>query len=137
MVAFFQGLVQTEDGLPVTVSTVGGATYYVINDQGFLRHIEADQVDRAVLAQFMQQLQEHPDEASQAMLGMLGQDDLFTKAMVDATIRNIDLDQVLVQRLPPDALQWLGMLGFRVIINLHGDVVRVDMPAAPEGWDES
>jgi hypothetical protein len=37
--------------------------------------------------------------------------------------------------LPPDAQQWLSMLGFRVVINLHGEVVRVDMPAATEEWD--
>lgn len=134
--AFFEGLVEVEDGAPVTVATVGGASYYVIDDQGFRRHVEAAQVDRIVLAQFMQQLQERPDEASQAMLRMLGQDDLFTKAMVDSTIRNIDLDQVVVQQLPPEAQQWLGMLGFRVIIDLHGEVVRVDMPAAPEDWGE-
>lgn len=134
--AFFEGLVETEDGLPVTVSTVGDTSYYVIDDQGFRRHVEAAAVDRIVLAQFMEQLQEHPDEASEAMLRLMGQDDLFTKAMVDSTIRNIDLDQVAAQSLPPEARQWLGMLGFRVIIDLHGEVVRVDMPAAPEGWDE-
>ncbi len=133
--AFFEGLIETEDGLPVAVTTVGGAPYYVIDDQGFHRHIEAAAVDRIVLAQFMEQLQAHPDEASEAMLRMMGQDDLFTKAMVDATIRNIDLDQVVAQRLPPEARQWLGMLGFRVIIDLHGEVVRVDMPAGPEDWD--
>jgi hypothetical protein len=40
---------------------------------------------------------------------------------------------VLQQQLPPDARQWLGMLGFRILIDIHGDVVRVDMPSAPEG----
>lgn len=137
--AFFEGLVETEDGLPVTVAILGDTSYYVIDDQGFRRHVEAAEVDRIVLAQFMAQLKEHPDEASEAMLRMMGQDDLFTKAMVDSTIRNVDLEQVVAQRLPPEALQWLGMLGFRVIIDLHGEVVRVDMPTAPEGpegWDE-
>jgi hypothetical protein len=28
------------------------------------------------------------------------------------------------------------MLGFRVVIDLHGEVVQVDMPAAPEGYDD-
>ncbi|MCX7708119.1 MAG: hypothetical protein N2204_08940 [Anaerolineae bacterium] len=134
--AFFEGLVETEEGLPVTVREVGGVSYYVIDDQGFLRHVEAAEVDRPVLAQFLAQLKEHQDEASEAMLRLLGQDDLFTKAMVDASIRNIDLDQVLHQRLPDDARRWLGMLGFRVVINVHGEVVRVELPAAPENWDE-
>lgn len=134
--AFFEGLVETEEGLPVTVREVGGVSYYVIDDQGFLRHVEAAEVDRPVLAQFLAQLKEHQDEASEAMLRMLGQDDLFTKAMVDASIRNIDLDQVLSLRLPDEARQWLGMLGFRVVINIHGEIVRVELPAAPESWDE-
>lgn len=134
--AFFEGLVETEEGLPVTVRQVGDVSYYVIDDRGFLRHVEAAEVDRPVLAQFLAQLKEHPDEASEAMLRLLGQDDLFTKAMVDASIRNIDLDQVLAQRLPDEARRWLGMLGFRVVINIHGEVVRVELPAAPESWDE-
>lgn len=142
--AFFEGLVETEDGTPVTVAYVSGVPYYVIDDQGFKRHVEAAAVDRIVLAQFLEQLQENRDEASTMMMRMMGQEDLFTKAMVDSTIRNINLDQVLGQRLPPDARQWLGMLGFRVIVDIHGEVVRVDMPTAPEGgfgggpagWDE-
>lgn len=134
--AFFEGLVETEEGLPVTVREIGGVSYYVIDDQGFLRHVEAAEVDRPVLAQFLAQLREHQDEASEAMLRLLGQDDLFTKAMVDASIRNIDLDQILTQRLPDEARQWLGMLGFRVVINIHGEVVRVELPAAPEDWNE-
>ncbi len=134
--AFFEGLVETEDGQPVAVSAIGDISYYVINDQGFYRHVEAAEVDRTVLARFVAQLQEHHDEASEAMLRILGQDDLFTKAMVDSTIRNVKLEEMLAQRLPPEAAQWLGMLGFRVIIDLHGEVVRVDMPTAPEGWDE-
>jgi len=134
--AFFEGLVETEDGAPVSVAYVGAESYYVIDDQGFRRHIEAGEVDRPVMAQFLAQIQEHKDEAGQAMLKMMGQDDLFTKAMVDSTLDNITLDQVIGQSLPPEARQWLSMLGFRIIINLHGEVVRVDMPAAAEGWDE-
>ena len=134
--AFFEGLVETEDGVPVTVTYIGSQSYYVVDDQGFRRHIEAGEIDRVVLAQFLTQLQEHRDEASQAMLQMMGQDDLFTKAMVDSTLNNINVDQVAGQALPPDGRQWLGMLGFRIIINLHGEVVRVDMPSAPEGYDE-
>ena len=134
--AFFEGLVETEDGAPVSVTYVGGQSFYVIDDQGFRRHVEAGEIDRAVLAQFLGQLQEHQDEASQAMLQMMGQDDLFTKAMVDSTLSNINVDQVANQALPPEGRQWMAMLGFRIVINLHGEIVRVDMPAAPQGYDE-
>lgn len=134
--AFFEGLIETEDGIPVEVTYVGGTPCYVIDDQGFRRHVEARDVDRVVLGQFLAQLQAHPDEAATAMLRLMGQDDLFTKAMVDATLRNINLEQILDQRMPPEARQWLGMLGFRVIVDLRGQVVRVDMPVAPDDWEE-
>jgi hypothetical protein len=131
--AFFEGLVVTEDGGPVEVSYIGTTAYYVIDDQGFRRHVEAREVDRPVLTQFMEQLQEHREEAVIAMLMQLGQDDLFTKAALESTVRNLRVDQILDQGLPPQARQMLGMLGFRIVVNLHGEVVRVDMPSMPEG----
>ena len=134
--AFFEGLVVTEDGEPVEVTYVGVTSHYVIDDQGFLRHVEAREVDRAVMADFVEQMAEHRDEAALAMLQLMGKDDLFTKAMVDSTLRNIDLEQVLDQGLPAEARQWLGMMGFRIVLDLHGEIVQVEMPSAPEGWDE-
>jgi hypothetical protein len=120
----------------VAVATVGGEDFYVIDDQGFKRHVEAAAIDKVVLAQFLGQMQEHSDEASQAMMRLMGSEDLFTKAAVDSTIRNVNVEQVMGQRLPPEARQWLGMLGFRIIVDYRGEIVRVDMPAAPEPDDE-
>jgi hypothetical protein len=133
--AYFEGLVQTEDGAAVDVATVGGESFYVIDDDGFRRHIAAQDVDRQVLGFFIETLRAHHDEASTAMLHMLGQEDVFTKGMVDSTLRTIQVDQVLAQRLPEEGRQMLGMMGFRVVIDLHGDVVRVDMPTAPDEDD--
>ena len=59
--AFFAGLVETEDGVPVAAVHIGGESFYVIDDQGFRRHVDAQPIDRSVLAQFLEQLQEHPD----------------------------------------------------------------------------
>jgi hypothetical protein len=134
--SFFEGLVVTEDGAPVSVTYIGATPYYVVDDQGFRRHIEAREVDRVVLEQFAGQVEANRDDAAMAMMRLMGQDDLFTKAMVDSALQNIDLDQVLGQGLPPDARQWLGMMGFRVVINLHGEVVQIDMPSSPEGPDD-
>ena len=133
---FFEGLVETEDGVPVGVATVGGEEFYVIDDQGFKRHVEAAAVDKVILEQFLEQMQEHRDEASQAMMKLMGSEDLFTKAAVDSTLKNANVDQVIGQSLPPEARQWLGMLGFRIIVNYRGEIMRVDMPAAPETDEE-
>ena len=53
--AFFEGLVETEDGVPVAAVRIGGESFYVIDDQGFRRHVDAQPIDRAVLAQFLGQ----------------------------------------------------------------------------------
>jgi hypothetical protein len=133
--AFFEGLVVTDDGAPVGVATVGGESSYVIDDDGFRRHVPAEYVDRQVLGFFLETLRQHESEASVVMLQMLGQDDIFTKGMVDSTLRNINVEQVLAQRLPVEGRQMLGMMGFRVVIDRHGELVRVEMPAAPEADD--
>ena len=133
--AFFEGLVVSEDGEPVSVVRLGNDTYYVVDDSGFLRHVDARDVDRVVLEQFVSQLGAHREEASVAMLRMIGQEDLFTKAMVDSTLRNIDVEQLLEHQLPADVRQWLGVVGFRVVIDRHGEIVRMDMPEAPADDD--
>src|SRR5512144_2439509 len=94
---FFEDLVFTEDGRPVEVAYLGTTAYYVIDDQGFRRHVEARPVDRQVMAVFKEQLDAHRDAASQLMLAHLGQNDLFTKAMVDSTLRNLEVDRILDQ----------------------------------------
>ena len=70
------------------------------------------------------------------MVRMLGQDDLFTKAAVDSALRNINLDQMIDHGLPAEARQWLGMMGFQVVIDLHGELVRVELPAVPDDSGE-
>lgn len=128
--ALFAGLVRDELDQPVDVAMVGGVPNYVVDDQGFRRHVEAEGVDRQVIVMLREIFLEHQEIATQAMLQMLGKDDLFTKAMIDASIKN--MDQVIDRGLPEDARAWLGMLGFRLIINTHGEVVRLDMPEQAE-----
>ena len=132
--ALFSGLIQDESGNPVDAVTVGDVPNYVVEDAGFRRHVESEAVDRQVIEMLREQFMAHRDIATEAMLQMLGKDDLFTKAMIDASIKN--MDQVLDQGLPDGARAWLGMLGFRVIIDTHGQVVRLDMPEQYDTFDE-
>jgi hypothetical protein len=131
--ALFAGLVQDEEGSPVEVVMVGGEPYYVVEEYGFGRHVEARAVDLQVIEMLRDQFLAHREMATEAMLQMLGRDDLFTKAMIDASIKN--MDQVLEAGLPDDARAWLGMLGFRVVIDTHGEVVRLDMPEQSEEFE--
>ncbi len=130
--AMFDGLVYDEVDNLLTTAVIGGEAQYVFDDDGFRRHIDADAVDRQVVAFFLNQLQENKELAVEQALKMLGSDDLLTKAAVDASLRNINMDQVMAQGVPAQARDMLGMLGFRVVVNVHGEVVRLEQPSAPE-----
>lgn len=130
--ALFAGLINDENGRPVLTSYVGDEAVYVIDDNGFFRHIDAEQIDRQVIAVFVTQLQENRDLAVTEALKFMGQDDLFTKIALDASIDNVSTDQILAQGIPQQARDMLGMMGFRIIINYHGEIIRLDQPALPE-----
>ncbi|MBK8904229.1 MAG: hypothetical protein IPM53_23825 [Anaerolineaceae bacterium] len=126
--ALFQGLIFDEGGNPVETAVVGHDMFYVVDDAGFKRHIDADLVDRQVLSVFLQQLEENKDIAVEQALRMMGKDDLFTKAAVDAQLNNIDTDQIIAQGIPAQARDMMGMMGFRITINFHGEVVDINQP---------
>lgn len=130
--ALFAGLVYDEDGRLIETAVVGSDTHYVIDDDGFLRHIDAEEIDRQVLAIFLEQLNENRDMAVEQTLKMMGKDDLMTKAAIDASLRNIDMDQILAQGIPAQARNMMGMMGFRIIVNFHGEVVGLDQPTLPD-----
>jgi hypothetical protein len=124
--AVFEGLVFDELGRTLGVAKVGGEAQYVIDDDGFLRHIDAASVDRQVLEAIGEQINANKEIVEEGIMRMLDNYDLFTKAAIDASIKNID--QVLERGIPDDARMWLGMMGFRVVVNMHGEVVKFDMP---------
>lgn len=130
--AMFTGLVFDETGNPATLKYVGDKPCYVIDDDGFLRHIDAQGVDRQVI-QFMQgQVEDNKDMAVSTMLDMMGKDDIFTKAAVESSINN--MEEAVGNPIPDQAKQWLGMLGFKIVIDHEGNVVDMEMPAG--GIDE-
>lgn len=136
--ALFEGLVSDTNERAVGVAYVGGAANYVVEDGGFKFHVEAEGVDRQVLAQLREQILANRDAVTEGTLKMLGQEDLFTKAMVDASLNNMDANfaKLIEQGLPEGARQYLGMLGFRVVINYHGDLIRFDQPGIVSDEDE-
>jgi hypothetical protein len=125
--AMFTGLVFDEEGNAAEVAHVGQDACYVLDDDDFKRHIDAAQVDKQVLRFMRGQVEDHRDLAVSTMLDMLGKDDIFTKAAIESSINN--MEESVGQPIPEDARQWLGMLGFRIVIDFHGNVVDVEMPA--------
>jgi hypothetical protein len=96
----------------------------VIDDAGFRRHVEAAHIDRQVLAAMQAQIDANKDALEEGMLKMLGQADLFTKAAIDSSLGHVD--RLLQNGLPLEARQWLGLMGFRVVVDVHGDVVNIE-----------
>ena len=135
----FAGLVLDEFGRPAESAMVGDEPCYVVDDAGFRRHIPSAQVDRQVLDQMAEMMKGSEDLLSQQAAKMLGQDDLFTIAAIQQQLKNMDkqFDQLLQVGLPEDMRAYLGMMGFKIIINMHGEVVRVEQPgAASDEGDE-
>jgi hypothetical protein len=135
----FAGLVLDEFGKPAESAMVGDEPCYVVDDTGFRRHIPSAQVDRQVLDQMAEMMKGSEDLLSQQAAKMLGQDDLFTIAAIQQQLKNMDkqFDQLLQVGLPEDMRAYLGMMGFKIIINVHGEVLKVEQPgAASDEGDE-
>jgi hypothetical protein len=133
----FAGLVFDELGRPADTAYVGEEPCYVVDDFGFRRHIPSEQVDRTVLAQIADLMKGSEDLISEQTAKMLGQEDVFTKAAIEAQLKNIDkqFDQLMQTGIPEDMRAYMGMTGFKIIINFHGEVIKVEQPgtASDEG----
>jgi acetylglutamate synthase len=134
----FAGLVVDENDQVVETAMVGSEPMYVVNDAGFRRHIPAEYVDRQVLNFLKQQISGHEDLLSEQTAKMLGQEDIFSKAIIEKQFRNIDqqFEQLLKTGIPEEGRAYMGMMGFRIVINFHGDVIRIDQPGLITGEDE-
>jgi hypothetical protein len=133
----FAGLVIDEFGNVAESALIGDEPCYVVDDAGFRRHIPAEQVDRQVLGQIAELMKGSEEYLSEQTAKMLGQEDIFSKAMIEQQLKNIDkqFDQLIQTGIPEDMRAYLGMTGFRIIINVHGEVLRVEQPgiASDEG----
>lgn len=131
----FAGLVVDEFDRSVDTALVGDDPCYVVNDDGFRRHISAEQIDRVVLGEIASLMKGSEDILSEQTAKMLGQEDVFTKAAIEQQLKNIDkqFDQLMQVGIPEDMRAYLGMVGFKVIINVHGEVLKVEQPGAAGG----
>lgn len=134
----FEGLVFDENDHVLKTTYVGEEPFYIIDDAGFLRHVPSEQIDRHVLKFLQEQLSGKEDLIATESAKMMGQEDLFTRAMILNQLKHMDkqFDQILESGIPQDARAYLGMLGFKVIVDLHGEVVKVNQPSAPAGDED-
>ena len=126
----FPGLIVDEKDHPVGVTYVGGEPFYVVDDDGFRRHIPSEQVDLQVLEAMREMIAGHEDLITDQTAKMLGQDDIFSRAMIETQIKNMDrqFENLLETGLPEEGRAYMGMLGFKIRINLHGEVIEIEQP---------
>ena len=126
----FTGLVYDDNDQIVEITTVGTESCYVVDDAGFKMHIPSEQVDRQVLDKFRELIDGHEEILSEQALKMLGQDDIFSRAIYIEQLKNLDkqFDQLLETGYPEEIRTYMGMTGFKVIINHHGEVLEVEQP---------
>jgi len=69
---------------------------------------------------------------------MLGQDDIFSIAVIRQQLENSlnQFEQLRNTGLPEDMRNYLGMTGFRIVVDFHGEVVEVIQPAITHPEDE-
>jgi hypothetical protein len=134
----FRGLVFDEEDNAVGTAMVGEEPCYVINDHGFLFHVPSEPIDRAVLQQMMGQIQGHEDVISEQTAKMLGQEDLFSHALIQNQLKHIDrqFEELIKTGIPEDGRAYMGMMGFKIIINVHGEVVELIQPGTTAPDDE-
>ena len=126
----FGGLVIDEYDHPVETAYVGDEPCYVVNDSGFRRHIPSEQVDRQVLESMRDMIQGNEDLLAEQAAKMIGQDDPFSKAMLETQLKQIDqqFDLVMQSGIPESGRAFMGMMGFQIKINIHGDVIDINQP---------
>ncbi len=126
----FAGLIFDESNQPVNVAFVGNDPCYVVDDAGFFRHIPTEQVDRQVLGHMREMIEGHEGIISEQAAKMLGQEDIFSRALIESQLKNLDnqFDTLLENGIPEDGRAYMGMMGFRITINVHGEVIDVNQP---------
>jgi hypothetical protein len=128
----FADLVFNESGERARVVYIGATPFYAIPEDDFLRHVEAERIDRQIVHRLQERIQAMSDLVTEGAIRLLGQEDLFTRASIEHAIENMHL---LLQpgALDVDQLRTaLWMAGFAAVVDVHGDLVRLEVP----GWEE-
>jgi hypothetical protein len=126
--ALFADLVFNEEGQPAKAVYVGQTPHYAVPDGDFMRHVEAEYVDRQIVEQIQERILAMRDAVTEGVIHMLGEEDLFTRASIEHAIEN--MDRILEPgNVDVDELRTaLWMTGFRATVDVHGEIVHLELP---------
>ena len=129
----FKGLVSDEFDRAVAVAVVGDEPCYVIDDAGFLRHVPSRPIDLEILRALGKQIEGNEDLVADQAAKMLGQEDLFSHAILESSLKNLEkqYEFMLDYGIPEETRAYLGLMGFRVILDIHGEILKIEYPSAP------
>jgi hypothetical protein len=129
----FADLVFNEQGERAKVAYIGGQPFYAVPEDDFLRHVEANYIDRQIVERLQERIRGMSDIVIEGVIQMLGQEELFTRASIEHAIES--MDRILEPgTVDVDQLRTaLWMAGFRAIVDVHGDLLRLEVP----GWEAS
>lgn len=128
--AIFEGLVYDMDNRLLPVVYVGLEPTYVIDDYGFDRHVPAEDVDRQVWDLLSAGIEGNEDMLSEQTAKMLGQEDIFSVAVIRNQLKNRDKQFAELQEkgFPHDARVYMNMIGFKIIVDHRGEIQEVKQP---------
>ena len=131
--ALFADLVFNADDQLAKVVYIGGVPHYAVPEGDFLRHVEAEHVDRQIVMALQERILSMRDVITEGMIHLLGQENLFTRVSIEHAIEH--MDRILEPgAVDADELRTaLWMAGFRAIVDVHGDTVRLEVP----GWEDA
>jgi hypothetical protein len=126
--ALFADLVFNEEGQPAKAVYIGQTPHYAVPDGDFMRHVEAEYVDRQIVEQIQERILAMRDAVTDGVIHMLGEEDLFTRASIEHAIEN--MDRILEPgNVDVDELRTaLWMTGFRATVDVHGEIVHLELP---------
>lgn len=135
--ALFAGLVFDEFDRPLAVGLIGVEPAYILDDAGFHRYVPAEEIDRAVLNEMKKLIQGNEGLLSEQAAKMMGAEDPFSKAMIETQFKHIDQQfaSLFEVGIPEDLRAYLGMVGFKVIVDYHGQVLEVRQAGAVGGGE--
>jgi hypothetical protein len=133
----FTGLVFSEDDRQLSTAQVGGEWCYILEDAGFQRHIRSRPVDESILRWLWDQIRGHERELAEQAAHLTGQEDIFSRAVLQKNLEHPEaqMDKIFEVGLPENTRLWMGMMGFRAVVDYHGELIRVDQPSRPSDED--
>ena len=129
--ALFADLVFNEEGQPAKAVYIGQTPHYAVPDGDFLRHVEAEYVDRQIVGLIQERILAMRDAVTDGVVHMIGQEDPFTRVSIEHAIENMDRILEPGNVDVDESRTALWMTGFRATVDVHGDVVHLEIP----GWE--